>query len=138
MIRRPPRSTLFPYTTLFRSERRSRAVWGGGQPEQLICARDECPLFLQAAAAAGALCDMCLDVLGLERRELAVEVGVQRAVIHVRHVHPSFPPRTPPPTGGARGRGSYRWRRALIPSAWRSRRTTGPNPTRAALRDRVA
>src|SRR5215217_8620563 len=25
MIRRPPRSTLFPYTTLFRSERRSRA-----------------------------------------------------------------------------------------------------------------
>src|SRR2546430_7577419 len=28
MIRRPPRSTLFPYTTLFRSER-DRAVLGG-------------------------------------------------------------------------------------------------------------
>src|SRR5258707_14467118 len=26
MIRRPPRSTLFPYTTLFRSERVSRAI----------------------------------------------------------------------------------------------------------------
>src|SRR5439155_8917903 len=26
MIRRPPRSTLFPYTTLFRSRRRSRAI----------------------------------------------------------------------------------------------------------------
>src|SRR5258708_20455793 len=26
MIRRPPRSTLFPYTTLFRSDRRSRAT----------------------------------------------------------------------------------------------------------------
>src|SRR5690242_21272447 len=26
MIRRPPRSTLFPYTTLFRSHRRKRAV----------------------------------------------------------------------------------------------------------------
>src|SRR2546427_7054915 len=26
MIRRPPRSTLFPYTTLFRSRRRSAAV----------------------------------------------------------------------------------------------------------------
>src|SRR4029434_6896290 len=26
MIRRPPRSTLFPYTTLFRSERRARLV----------------------------------------------------------------------------------------------------------------
>src|SRR3712207_8368623 len=30
MIRRPPRSTLFPYTTLFRSAvRRSRTVWRG-------------------------------------------------------------------------------------------------------------
>src|SRR2546428_4135946 len=29
MIRRPPRSTLFPYTTLFRS-RRSRPAAGGG------------------------------------------------------------------------------------------------------------
>src|SRR2546430_5078905 len=27
MIRRPPRSTLFPYTTLFRSEEYHRAVW---------------------------------------------------------------------------------------------------------------
>src|SRR3712207_7580734 len=42
MIRRPPRSTLFPYTTLFRSVRRSR---GGGrrssreQPSQLMCDR---------------------------------------------------------------------------------------------------
>src|SRR3712207_8304425 len=31
MIRRPPRSTLFPYTTLFRSRRRSTEP-GGGQP----------------------------------------------------------------------------------------------------------
>src|SRR5258708_30171179 len=27
MIRRPPRSTLFPYTTLFRSWARARATW---------------------------------------------------------------------------------------------------------------
>src|SRR5690554_7472351 len=40
MIRRPPRSTLFPYTTLFRSRRRLRAPFGdargfrgmGGEP----------------------------------------------------------------------------------------------------------
>src|SRR2546430_6238201 len=32
MIRRPPRSTLFPYTTLFRSPRLRQ---GGGQPEEL-------------------------------------------------------------------------------------------------------
>src|SRR3712207_8944475 len=30
MIRRPPRSTLFPYTTLFRSEDRHLLVRGGG------------------------------------------------------------------------------------------------------------
>src|SRR6266700_4458603 len=29
MIRRPPRSTLFPYTTLFRSGRAGRSCWGG-------------------------------------------------------------------------------------------------------------
>src|SRR5260221_5392597 len=28
MIRRPPRSTLFPYTTLFRSVENARCVWG--------------------------------------------------------------------------------------------------------------
>src|SRR3712207_7546567 len=30
MIRRPPRSTLFPYTTLFRSQHRHRRRIGGG------------------------------------------------------------------------------------------------------------
>src|SRR5215216_7416254 len=29
MIRRPPRSTLFPYTTLFRSARRAARPWAG-------------------------------------------------------------------------------------------------------------
>src|SRR5689334_24098383 len=31
MIRRPPRSTLFPYTTLFRSHRRERGPGGRGR-----------------------------------------------------------------------------------------------------------
>src|SRR2546421_6396856 len=37
MIRRPPRSTLFPYTTLFRSRARGApaAGAGGGQPRDL-------------------------------------------------------------------------------------------------------
>src|SRR5205809_2864050 len=30
MIRRPPRSTLFPYTTLFRSLSTARSGWGNG------------------------------------------------------------------------------------------------------------
>src|SRR2546430_16510577 len=53
MIRRPPRSTLFPYTTLFRSDSDERA---GGEP------RDE--LGQQALAAAEVE-----RVRGLERRE---------------------------------------------------------------------
>src|SRR5258708_12073564 len=43
MIRRPPRSTLFPYTTLFRSERqrvgRERVVHGLGRPH--LCGRGQ-------------------------------------------------------------------------------------------------
>src|SRR3712207_8520940 len=39
MIRRPPRSTLFPYTTLFRSRRGKRcsAGWRTGEDENASC-----------------------------------------------------------------------------------------------------
>src|SRR2546430_4478221 len=42
MIRRPPRSTLFPYTTLFRSRRaeEKEAIVRVGHPEQRRRARD--------------------------------------------------------------------------------------------------
>src|SRR3712207_8117234 len=33
MIRRPPRSTLFPYTTLFRSDDAEQQRQGGGRPD---------------------------------------------------------------------------------------------------------
>ena len=36
MIRRPPRSTLFPYTTLFRSIAEAEAIRAKGEAEQLI------------------------------------------------------------------------------------------------------
>src|SRR5437868_12624155 len=39
MIRRPPRSTLFPYTTLFRSEGRGRAASGDRGEDQLRMVR---------------------------------------------------------------------------------------------------
>src|SRR2546425_3292797 len=38
MIRRPPRSTLFPYTTLFRSHERGQSL-SGGQRQRLAIAR---------------------------------------------------------------------------------------------------
>src|SRR5258707_5975864 len=48
MIRRPPRSTLFPYTTLFRSHRDDRHDRGerelAGQRADLALARDALPL----------------------------------------------------------------------------------------------
>src|SRR3712207_7079709 len=34
MIRRPPRSTLFPYTTLFRSQRRERELASAFEPRE--------------------------------------------------------------------------------------------------------
>src|SRR2546421_4886701 len=43
MIRRPPRSTLFPYTTLFRS--RSNAERGSGNAEQATQRRPVCSAF---------------------------------------------------------------------------------------------
>src|SRR2546430_4921111 len=53
MIRRPPRSTLFPYTTLFRSLRRGLAGPGPGEVTRLTwLSRGE----LGRLTAAGLLC----------------------------------------------------------------------------------
>src|SRR2546427_3708035 len=41
MIRRPPRSTLFPYTTLFRSHRPAPARAAGAEPNSLAVSQHE-------------------------------------------------------------------------------------------------
>src|SRR5256885_12889270 len=41
MIRRPPRSTLFPYTTLFRSVAGERGVHGGFEHHQVALAGEQ-------------------------------------------------------------------------------------------------
>src|SRR2546427_9455493 len=51
MIRRPPRSTLFPYTTLFRSQRHLAAVRGRGMLAGLALNPDS-PLALAAEVIA--------------------------------------------------------------------------------------
>src|SRR2546427_4536715 len=51
MIRRPPRSTLFPYTTLFRSASASSAWWPSGHPP----GRGRCRAHDSGATRAGAL-----------------------------------------------------------------------------------
>src|SRR3712207_7750149 len=55
MIRRPPRSTLFPYTTLFRSRHRSRVRHtGDAEPaDHRRAARDAADPFHPHAARAG-------------------------------------------------------------------------------------
>src|SRR3712207_1161238 len=45
MIRRPPRSTLFPYTTLFRSRGKVREVYAVGDDRLLIVATDRVSAF---------------------------------------------------------------------------------------------
>src|SRR3712207_7951640 len=70
MIRRPPRSTLFPYTTLFRSRRGAGTCWPGGLGEPTA---GDPPRHRGASArsrrAAGAACRSPTD-RRLRRRRL--------------------------------------------------------------------
>src|SRR2546430_11178899 len=49
MIRRPPRSTLFPYTTLFRSDQRKQK----GPGKCMSPGRVDCPLFVPLSLLKG-------------------------------------------------------------------------------------
>src|SRR5260370_19756678 len=62
MIRRPPRSTLFPYTTLFRSRDLHQGAVSGGHPD--IASRP--------------------DPIGIERRAYEVRAVVGRFPVHER------------------------------------------------------
>src|SRR3712207_8319660 len=69
MIRRPPRSTLFPYTTLFRSPP-DRSVAESGQPAVLVVEGGEVVVVAERVLAAGV-------VLGGRR-------GIERLAHHGR------------------------------------------------------
>src|SRR5689334_24430667 len=91
MIRRPPRSTLFPYTTLFRSPRRrsrrpSSPPWGTSSPERValpsrrfdvhraVVAEDDAVLLARACAR-----DLLLAHVGRHRLRLALELVAEPA-----------------------------------------------------------
>src|SRR3712207_9583957 len=88
MIRRPPRSTLFPYTTLFRSL--GKVVADGRSREAarqaLVAALDDCAVlglttnlgFLRALAASDAFRDGEVDTGWLDRRP----DGIRRSEEH--------------------------------------------------------
>src|SRR5258707_2814207 len=53
MIRRPPRSTLFPYTTLFRSVRNRDVVGGARIAKRIRTLRTDCVIFRRVHRAVG-------------------------------------------------------------------------------------
>src|SRR3712207_7971606 len=72
MIRRPPRSTLFPYTTLFRSAVLLRVLAQAGNTEQVVPVADRLLRLL--------------DELGTEHQQrAAVHLDVARAFIAAAH-----------------------------------------------------
>src|SRR3712207_7329878 len=73
MIRRPPRSTLFPYTTLFRSRREQRVVGDEERPVVTVVSREEDRLAALGSAPLRLGVGARVDVVG-EDRAVAVRV----------------------------------------------------------------
>src|SRR5687768_18327037 len=68
MLRRPPRSTLFPYTTLFRSDSIFQRAGAGECPLRVTAASDVLGRLVGVEAAAPGLGDGCLITLALDRK----------------------------------------------------------------------
>src|SRR3712207_9060919 len=74
MIRRPPRSTLFPYTTLFRSRTSSGCTRSTGPPPESSSPKDG--LILEATfALAGSLVSMRRDARPWRRARAVDRIG---------------------------------------------------------------
>src|SRR2546429_5281475 len=81
MIRRPPRSTLFPYTTLFRSRGAGDvfAAWGGvAGAQSLLCA-----LFTEATRRAAGTLD-ARKIAGFVAWRLTRRLGEERTQERLR------------------------------------------------------
>src|SRR5690348_5951077 len=75
MIRRPPRSTLFPYTTLFRSQRSPRETFA----HSLCAARASVTIRATASRGVLSICASTCPVAGL--MEGSVSIGMAVAAI---------------------------------------------------------
>src|SRR5260370_8362017 len=103
MIRRPPRSTLFPYTTLFRSGASTRPRWPlapGHSSDSVVVARHAC---LRDAMicygrlehhSPGELVDNA--PLHFLPRRLARRIFVSPRLLQLHPALPPFPPPDPP------------------------------------------
>src|SRR5256885_17193540 len=94
MIRRPPRSTLFPYTTLFRSgleveqgdaasacDQREVAAWVDGHPVRMAALGDEL-----ARDRAGGRID-AIDRVGARHRDVHLSVPIVETGLTDGHAH---------------------------------------------------
>src|SRR3712207_7967873 len=85
MIRRPPRSTLFPYTTLFRSER-CRPMWRGEQAAEAFAASGRV-LWRQQVAAQLAQQQAVSAIAPLHNREQCGQKGADRKSTRLNSSH---------------------------------------------------
>src|SRR2546429_2068307 len=94
MIRRPPRSTLFPYTTLFRSGRRSPSGrnrrFAGPPPGRFMpVSRFPIPGAFRSEEHTSELQSRLHLVcrLLLEKKKIKLETGAVRATAHLTSLH---------------------------------------------------
>src|SRR2546426_8205200 len=89
MIRRPPRSTLFPYTTLFRSELTVLAILDGRVRDRELLDRDD--LVLRDLEARRDRDEPCVLVLHAGRealdRQWVVRSRLDGALLHAAREH---------------------------------------------------
>src|SRR2546430_14513799 len=146
MIRRPPRSTLFPYTTLFRSDELGAVEPGGDVPDAgarqdrhtvplpgpvvhgVVTERLEGQLRERVVGELGLLQAQDVGMRVLEPLLDAGEAGFQRVDVPGGEAHSVLEPtrRGPPRSPGSRPRGSP----ARSPGRRRPRRRRGRRATR--------
>src|SRR3989337_3797432 len=86
MIRRPPRSTLFPYTTLFRSPvctRRSR--WPAATTQALIALRDRKSTRLNSSHGSNSYAVFCLKKKTMQHTSTRTTAHTSTRHTTVRH-----------------------------------------------------
>src|SRR5256885_12178103 len=90
MIRRPPRSTLFPYTTLFRSIHEPRALIVQRQGECRLVARARAAVIAQARMDGDRTIDLAAAPEQAPERELdlgGIAVGLDRKSTRLNSSH---------------------------------------------------
>src|SRR5438128_9714193 len=85
MIRRPPRSTLFPYTTLFRSQ---RLIWTDGGPGLVRRLQRDQEFVARRPPQARCISSLCLE--SVPAHENAAELALDRKSTRLNSSHGSI------------------------------------------------